>query len=162
MGHVDLDPGGNLDQVIEATALCCGLGKRGDADDGMAQDWHTFGKGRIYLNPDWGERPPKEDPSPCWYPLSQWMRKVVEEYESGADILFVGPMSSGARWFHESVGKHAAVFCIHQGRIKFRLPEQEVAPLNPGRDNLSALWSRDESMIERFRRTFDLLGMVIG
>ena len=163
LGHVDLDPGANPAQIVEADRKCYGTGKRGDAHDGMAQDWHAVGQGRVYLNPDWGENPPKEGASPCWYPLSQWMRKLLEESRAGASILFVGPMSSGSKWFHEIVGDHAAAFCIHKGRIKFRLPEQPPdVPSRPGRDNLSALWTTDAAMVQRFRRQLEPHGMVIS
>lgn len=163
LGKADLDPAANPRQLIEADHKCFGRGVPGDADDGFAQDWTTFGRGRVYINPDWGSRPPKEDPSPCFQPIGKWVEKMADEGDRGAHVLFVGPASTETAWFHDHVAR-AAVFCLVRGRIAFRLAgdsEEARKASAPTKANVVALFSQSPRYAARFRKVLGPRGILV-
>lgn len=168
LGDIDIDPCGNVRSVVPASVHFCGLGERGDGDDGMAAPWHQHGDGKTFFNPTFGERKPKAKegepplpPMPCFYPLSRWMLKVQAEYGQGATIYAVLPAATDRNWFHFYIAQCTA-FTLLDPRIQFRLPEHEEGhKSNPGAAHMTALWSHDDGELNRYCERMDRLGMVI-
>lgn len=179
LGEVDLDPCAHPNQIVVAKCKLFGEGEPGDDDDGFTAAWHKYGEGRIYINPDWGERPPKENPSPCFNPISKWIEKMATEGKLGASILFVGPASTKTKWFHKYIGPQEPVdpdvpdtsttvganaFCLVRGRIKFRASdaaEEARDKSAPTKSNVTALWTTDPYIYDRYVQTMDPVGIVV-
>lgn len=175
MGGIDLDPCGNPKSVLTTGHQLLGDGVKGDANDGMTAAWHTYGDGRIYFNPTYGERLPKAKkdkppppPMPCFYPLSQWIIKAHSERTKGAHVFALLPASTGKQWFHmyaanpfglEGLG---SVMCFLSKRVEFRLPEMpEDEKSQPGSDHMCMFMSLDDDLCERFAYVMEPYGMVV-
>lgn len=177
LGTVDIDPAAHPSQIIVARAKYYGEGEPGDEDDGFTAPWHKHGKGRTWINPDWGERPPTSNPSPCFNPISKWIQKMAQEGKLGASILFVGPGSTETGWFHKFIGPMtpkaaddypdcvgANAFCLVKGRIQFRASDAKEETRKgsaPTKANVTALWTRDPEIYDRYVRTMDSVGIVV-
>lgn len=169
MGKIDVDACANDAQVHKPPHMFFGQGTPGDEDDGMFAKWHTLGDGKIYINPTWGERKPKQDPDkpplppmPCFYPLSRWVMKMAAEGAQGASVFYVGPAHTGRPWFQNYLGRTASAFCLLAKRIPFRLPDMPPEQRSqPGQDNVAALWTKDPAEHERFCELMDKLGIVV-
>lgn len=76
-------------------------------DDGLAQDWFSYG--RIWLNPPYGRG------------IEKWMEKAYTEAQKGCIVVCLVSARTDTRWWHDFVKDKAQVTFIRR-RLKFRNP----------------------------------------
>lgn len=70
--------------------------------DGLKMDW----KSSNFVNPPYG------------HPITSWLEKGYEEYKKGNKSVFLLPVRSCTKWFHQYVPLAQEIFFI-KGRLKF-------------------------------------------
>lgn len=160
-GQPDVEPCSNVHSFVKARVVWGGTG--GPETDAFLHEWHKYGK-TCFLNPTFGELPPKEQVVAHFHPLSAWMQKVWIESQRGLTVLCLLPAATSARWFHDVI-PNATSFCLLRKRRQFYSWDEETQQLirhkQPGQAHLYALFTQDNEVRSAFDRILDPHGMVI-
>ena len=107
----------------------------GGTRNGLQIPW----RGNVYCNPPYG------------HVLSKWIRKGIEELQSGraAQIVWLLPARTDTRWFHDLVVPNAVEIRFLRGRIHFS--EKGPAPF----PSMIVVMKADQHASERPPRGWD-------
>ena len=98
LGAIDLDPCSNSHEQPNVPAA----EHYTRAENGLERPW----RGRVYMNPPYGRA------------IQAWVKKLVEEYESGnvTEAVALLPARTDTRWFQLLRGRPV---CLVRGRLRF-------------------------------------------
>lgn len=163
--QVDLDPTSHPQALIEAKTKWYG---QTPDEDGMRKEWTDHGL-TCFINPTYGDKKPKQDPPPFFYPMSEWIQKMSLSAQPkgnhpGMKIIALLPAYTDRKWFHRYVTQ-ADAFCLLQKRVRFLAPNPDGKPISrdqPGQGHMLVCWSAgDKAMIDAFFKTMDPHGLCI-
>jgi len=104
-GNIDLDPCSNECSMVEANV------KYILPVNGLRESWNYK---TIFVNPPYGRN--KEDKTS----LYDWIKKGVEAFESGSEVLFLIPVATNTKHFKNLIFKKAEGICfLEDTRLKF-------------------------------------------
>ena len=71
--------------------------------DGLKQEWY----GTCWMNPPYGKG------------IDRWMKKAVEAYKRGVEVVCLIPARTDTKWWHEWVMPYASEIRFIRGRLYF-------------------------------------------
>jgi len=105
LGEIDLDPCSNEFSLIEAKV------KYILPTDGLKEDWDYK---KIFVNPPYGKNIFNKTS------IYTWIKKGVDSYLNGSELLYLIPVSTNTRHFKDLIFKHSTGICfLNDTRLKF-------------------------------------------
>jgi hypothetical protein len=151
-GQIDLDPCDNEFSITKPK-----VSYRLPQHDGLKEPWYSpwhYGVSleNVYCNPPFGR-------SADGTSIADWVKKAVEAYKAGANVILLIPASTETTFWHEYVWEHYDRICFLRGRVSFSLGGKTSGASTKG--TAIVLFSEDEEIIARFDTSFESLGHVV-
>lgn len=135
-GRIDLDPCGNPARPLPSV-----MHTIYPPGDGLSEPWNGL---NVFVNPPYGP------------PLGEWLHKcAVEGNSRKANVVALVPSVTSRRAWQATVALSACV-CFLNKRVVFH-----GAKYGAAFPSAVVLWTKDKSIIKRFKATFKAHGMLL-